>query len=140
MDMNFLRQITVRNVRNAKLTFLQETNSAQNAEQKYHSLFFPFFIFSFAVIWINLIEAKIPNIPTSPAEFKNYRLPPELAGDAKLAALGITKGKDNSGVDIYQYNAPQVTGEEALNRLLRRVIRGRIQVIDQISSDCYTSK
>ncbi|MBK1989730.1 hypothetical protein A0J48_019695 [Sphaerospermopsis aphanizomenoides BCCUSP55] len=30
--------------------------------------------------------------------------------------------------------------EEALNRLLRRVIRGRIQVIDQISSDCYTSK
>ena len=35
---------------------------------------------------INLIESKIPNIPTSPAEFKNYRLPPELAGDAKLAA------------------------------------------------------
>lgn len=25
--------------------------------------------------------------------------------------------------------------EEALNRLLRRVVRGRIQVVDQISSD-----
>ena len=38
-------------------------------------------------------------------------------GDAKLAALGITRSKDNAGVDIYQYNAPSVTNEEVLNRL-----------------------
>ena len=38
-------------------------------------------------------------------------------GDAKLAALGITKGKDNAGVDIYQYKAPSFSNTEVEERI-----------------------
>ena len=36
---------------------------------------------------------------------------------SQLASIGITKGKDNTGADVYQYGAPEVTREEAVGRL-----------------------
>lgn len=36
---------------------------------------------------------------------------------SQLASIGVTRTKDNTGAEVYQYQQPQITKEEAVNRL-----------------------
>lgn len=57
-----------------------------------------------------------------------------ILSTSQLASIGITKGKDNTGADVYQYSAPEVTREEAVGRLKTGAAGG-----DSIRKNVYNS-
>lgn len=53
---------------------------------------------------------------------------------SQLASIGITKSKDNTGAEVYQYNAPEVTREEAVARLRTPSAGGLKGIIDKAAA------
>lgn len=54
--------------------------------------------------------------------------------DSQLASIGVSKSKDNTGVDVYQYQSPEVSREEAVSRMSQKSGSNLKQIIDSAAA------